>query len=758
MAALDINTIGGVLDDRSKNDFLVYANSVIKSRAIPSIEDNLKPIHRRILWSMYDNKYWDDKKTVKSAKAVGNIMGELHPHGDSSIYEALVRLSQWWKVRYPLIYLQGNGGNILGDGPAAMRYTECRLSKVGMLMLEDIEKNCVDVKPNFDETTTEPITLPSKFPFLLCGNNSGIAVGMSSDLVSHNFTEVAGAINYYLDNKDTCSVLDLMKFIKGPDFPTGGQIINGEELYNIYTTGRGSLKMRPHYDVIKKGAKTQIVFHDLPYGVEIDSGIKAPLKKLVIEDGYDVFEDVDVCKVSDRQFDITITLGKNANVAECLNILFAKTKLGNTVKVNQTVIVDGEPKLVNLKQMVQYWVDYRSGIIKRIAQADYDKTSHKLTVVIGLQKCMSDIDLLIDTIRNSNSRADAKIKIMSVFELNDEQADAVLDMKLSKLSKLDLSELTDDENTYRNQIAALQRVLENENERYVIIKKDLNDIKKVLGKDERLTEIVYSRPMEGVCQDDQVQPLVMKEYLVYPDGLVCADDQITMAGSVAVQSNLIGVVHAYSSADIMVYNANGEVSPADKNQSTIIGAFVKDTKKDKVVCVSANGNIKISAASEFRFTKTEKSIKLKEGDQLAFIDMCDDSDFILLYNGNGYALKLAVNELPTAGKLTVGVKSGFTKITAACVVRDSDVVLTATADSKAKFTSVKDFSLDSRGNKGQTVTEGVVYFIKFPSGRENIYVIPRQGKPIVVPRTKISIKNKNAIGASLTTRAINKVV
>ena len=276
------------IDEKSKQDFLIYANSVIKSRAIPSVEDNLKPIHRRILWSMYESKFTPDKPTVKSAKVVGNVMGAYHPHGDSSIYEAIVRLSQWWKLRYPLVEMQGNCGNILGDGAAASRYTECRLSKIGMFMLEDINKDCIDWRPNFDNSCEEPVILPSKFPYLLCGNNSGIAVGMGSDLVSHNFTEVSEAIKYYIHNKD-CSIADLMKYIKGPDFPTGGVIMNGEELLDIYTKGIGSVKVYSHYDISKKGNKTLVTFHDLPYGVEIDDGIKKPLKKLVLEDGYDVF-------------------------------------------------------------------------------------------------------------------------------------------------------------------------------------------------------------------------------------------------------------------------------------------------------------------------------------------------------------------------------------------------------------------------------------------------------------------------------------
>ena len=310
------------LDERSKQDFLVYANSVIKARAIPSVEDNLKPIHRKILWTMYEDKLYPEKKTTKCASVVGDAL-HYSPHGDSSVYGALVRLSQWWKLRYPLITMQGNCGNILGDGAAASRYTECKLSPVGMLMLEDLNKDCVDMKPNYSGEQMEPVVLPSRFPWLLCGNNSGIAVGMSSDLVSHNYTEVAAAIKYYLDHKD-CSIADLMQFIKGPDFPTGGMILNGEELLNIYTLGHGAVKVAAHYDISKKGNKTLITFHDIPYGVEIDSGVKAPLKKLVLDDGYDVFEDINVEKAGPRNFDIKVTLSKDADVAKCLEILCQK--------------------------------------------------------------------------------------------------------------------------------------------------------------------------------------------------------------------------------------------------------------------------------------------------------------------------------------------------------------------------------------------------------------------------------------------------
>lgn len=735
----------GNIDERSKQDFLIYANSVIKSRAIPSVEDNLKPIHRRILWSMYESKFYNDKPTVKSAKVVGNVMGAYHPHGDASIYEAIVRLSQWWKLRYPLVEMQGNCGNILGDGAAASRYTECRLSKLGMFMLEDINKNCVDTRPNFDNSCTEPVTLPSKFPYLLCGNNSGIAVGMGSDIVSHNFTEVMGAIQYYMEHKD-CSIADLMNYIKGPDFPTGGVIMNGEELLDIYTRGTGSVKVYAHYDIAKKGTKTLVTFHDLPYGVDIDDGIKKPLKKLVLEDGYDVFEDIAVLKVGDRNFDITVTLGKDADVAKCLEILFNKTKLASSIKVNQNLIINGEPKVLNLKQMIEYWVNYRSMCITKIARTDYEKTNHKLTVTLGLQKCMSDIDKLVSLIRNSASRDAAKVAIKGAFALNDEQADAVLDMKLSRLSKLDLEALNTDEKELTETLAKIKTIIDDENVRYGIIIEDLNEIKKVLGKDERLTEIHYARPT--VTAD---KPVIKQEYRITKNGI---DNSI----SIDNVSSLVDVVFAYSQEDILAYNKLGEISPV-ASSSDYIGACAKNSGKNKFIGVTKNGNIKVSAVSEYKFTKAnEKIMKIKEDDELVFAGFCADGDYIMLFDGNQNVLKLAIADLSVATKLTVGVKSGLANIAAAAVVNDSDILLFVTKDMKGKYTSVKDFSVDNRGNKGQMITENTICMRRFDSGRENIYLIPKQGKTFTVNRNKISIKGRTATGAALTSRNVTTIL
>lgn len=737
------------LDERSSLDFGIYANSVIKARAISRVEDNLKPIHRKVLWTLFEDKVYDKGKTVKCARVVGDAM-KYSPHGDSSIYGALVRLAQWWKLKYPLIYVQGNMGNILGDGPAAMRYTECKLSPIGMAMLDGIKNDCVTFKKNYDGTCDEPTLLPSKFPFLLCGNNMGIAVGLSASLVSHNFTEVSSAISYYMEHKD-CSIADLMHYIQGPDFPTAGKIINGDELLAAYTTGVGSVKVQAHYDIIKENQKTKIIFTDLPYGVEVENGIKKPLKKLVLDEGNVEFEDI-IVEGGDTldSLKITVVLSKNANVGKCLEMLFQKTGLQSTIKINQTLIVNGQPRTLSLKEMIASWVDYRSSIIKKVKEDEYAKTNHKLTVVIGLQKCMSDIDKLISLIRNAANRTYARDAIMREFELNLEQAEAVLDMKLSKLSRLDLAELNDDEINLKKTLAAQKAIIEDETKRFEVIKQDLAELKKIIGEDKRQTEILYNRPVEGIAAEDVVSK---KEYLVYPNGLrPFVDNNIT------IDNDLIASVMSYNSTDIFTYSSSGEIMPINEAKDAI-GAFVKDNKKNKIVSVTRNGNIKVSDIAQFKLNKTEKVMKIKDGDELVFVSFCNDNDYVVLFNGTSkHVLKLAVKDLPVAGKLTMGVKSGHEQVTSAAVVTDNDLLLCIMSNEKGKFVSARDFSVDNRGNKGQSVADDTVSIKLFENGRENIYAIPKSGKVAIVNKNKLSIKSKSATGASITNKIVVKVV
>lgn len=744
------------IDARSKYNFLVYANSVIKSRAIPRVEDNLKPIHRKILYTLWEDKVGSAAKTKKCATEVGRVLA-YSPHGDAAVYGALVRLAQWWKIRYPLIEIQGNAGNLLGDSPAASRYTETRLSKIGELMLEDINKDCVDFVPNYDNTKEEPLTLPSKFPYILCGNNSGIAVGLSSDIVSHNFTEVMGAINFYLDKRGDVTTAELMQYIKGPDFPTGGYISNGEDLLNIYSTGVGAVKVYAHYDVRYLDAKknrAEIIFHDVPYGVSIEDNIKAPLKKLVLDDGHDEFEDITVQRNS-RGFDITVKLAAGTNVAAALNTLYTKTGLSRTIKINNTFVVNGEPRVLNLKGLIKAWVDYRSGIISRIAQNNLQKAQHKLAVTQGLIKCMDDVDVTIALIRQSQNNAEAAQKLKEHFGLTDEQADAILAMRLSSLTHTDVNKLFTDEKELDTTIGNLKNLIADELLRYKQIKEDLSSIKAVLGEDKRLTEIRYNRPVEGVTNDDIITRNV---YPVYKSGLTALN-----AG------DIIDEVSAYNEKDIYVYNNEGYLFNTIADQDDLsasansnIGAMVKPQDNqladNYLITVTARGYIKKTKATELKFKKKERIVRLGENDTLICAGFATNEQYVVVVDFEGnYCLKLAVSDLPEASKLTMGLRIGC-EVRSATICGTGDQLLAVTTDRKAKFIMADTLSVNKRGNKGQSIVEHTDFIKNFPPYRECIYVVNGGGRVTKIPRNKLAVKSKNAAGASIATIASNRII
>lgn len=723
------------INEKAKIDFLIYANAVIKSRAISAGADNLKPVQRRVLYTLSEMKLTSDKKTTKCANVVGNCM-VYHPHGDASIYDALIHLSQWWKMRYPLINVQGNSGNIIGDGAAAMRYTECKLSKVGDLMLDEINKNCVKFKPNYDDSHTEPCYLPSKFPNVLCNGNNGIAVGMSSNLVPHNYNEVADAIQYYLAHKD-CSVADLLQFIKGPDFPTGGIITNGEEIQTFYETGVGNFKVRGNYTIEKiSGNRVQIVFSDIPFLTELESGIINPMKKLVLEKGYNDFEDI-FYEIVDGRPKVYIVLAKGANVEDMLDVLFTKTRLAATIKLNNTIIEDGEPKLYNLKQMIEAYVDHRHEIISQIARNDLEKALHKLTVVIGLQKCLSDIDKLIALIRGADNRDAAKRAIEKEFVLSDEQADAVLDMKLSRLSRLDVKELEDDEANYRNEVSRQRDIIGNEMTRAKIISTQLEEMRSICG-DARLTKIQVNA--DNLPIDEQV----VKQYFVNADRTL----------STEVKENSTQVIRTRDPKKVFVYNGEGDIGPLKGNVDFIAASTYGN--KDYLVFVTRNGFVKVTQQLAYSFKKESKGIKLKDDDAVVFCGEMAETDSILLFDGEK-TLRLPFSALSVSGKLTQGSKSGFVNIVSAAVINDGDVLFMMTSDNKAKLTSGRNFSIDNRGNQGETVAEGT-RIIMVATDRDTLYLVPSAGKIAPFALSKLSMKGKKGVGAAITAKSLKKVL
>lgn len=719
---------------KAEENFLIYAGAVIKSRAISNIEDNLKPVHRRILFSMHENKLTPTSKTMKSGRVVGDVMGKYHPHGDAAVYDALVRLAQPWKMRYPLIHIQGNLGNVLGDGPAASRYTETRLTEIGGYMLEGINKKPVPFKPNYDDSLQEPTLLPSKFPNVLCNGSMGIAVGLSASLVPHNYNEVADAIIARLGDS---TIEAAISKIKGPDFPMGGLIINGEELEHIYQTGRGTVKLRANYKIEKVGGYTHLVFTDIPYLVEIESGIIQKLKKLVVEENYDQFNDI-INNTDDKHVEIRVVLNKYASVDSALAILFSKTNLEQTVKINNTMLQGGEPKTFSLIEMIDAYIEHRHRIISAIAQKDYESAAHKLTVVIGLQKCLSDIDLLIKTIRNADNRNAAKIELMRIFDLNEEQANAILDMKLARLSKLDVIELNTEEQNLEKEVAKLKDIVNNRATRNTIIAAELNDMRKVAG-DKRRTTIMTA---EDKIQD--FEKLMPQTYFI----------SNTSISSNAPSGKLQGTIIARNIQEIAAFSADGALSDAVQ-ATNIAGAILKENK-DLLVSITQGGYIKATKAEEYKNWRG-KVAKVKDGDVLLYAGFANGDDYVLALGTSGLIVKMAVSELSVTGKNTLGSQMGLGPVVAAAIVSDADFVFIADKNQKGKITSVRDFNIGSRVSKGQVINEGANCLLPI-AGRESIIAVDSKGKTQVVKLSKFATKSKTATGATISTRTLEKII
>lgn len=716
----------------AEENFLTYAGAVIKSRAISDVEDNLKPVTRRILWAMYEGKMLPNKPTVKCAKVTGSVIASYHPHGDASVYDALIHLGQPWKMRYPLVYVQGNVGNILGDGPAASRYTECRLSKVGELMLRDLEKRPVEFRPNYDDTTEEPVLLPSVFPNTLCNGSLGIAVGLSASLVPHNVVEVTDGIMAVIDNPDI-TIDKLMHFIPGPDFPEGGLITDGEKLESIYTTGRGSVTCRAHYRLGKNGGRDEIVFTDLPYQVEIESGVIAPLKKLVNEESCDFFYDYQD-NTDDKHVEFHVILNKGVNPDLALALLYSKTKLEQTIKINNTVLVQGEPRQLGLLGMIREYLRHRNTCLIKVARTDLDKTEHKLTVVIGLQKCMSNIDRVIELIRGANNRADAKTKLMVEFELNEEQADAVLDMKLSRLSRLDIQDLDKQAEDLNKAIVEYKEIISSEAKRAGIIKGQLAEIAKLCG-DKRRTEI----RAEATESDTHASPV--REFFVYSDRI--SDILPPTAGAIqCILSN--------SAKKLFTYAADGSLGTDAR-----IGIGRND--REFLITVTRDGYLKKTAAADVNFDRAGKLLKVREGDELLMADTADSTDFVLLLGKNGKLLKVAVADLNTASKMTQGVTTSLDGIVAAVVASANDSILFVDKDNKGKLVATGDFVVGARTSKGQTINDDNRFMLNV-TGRDTIYYLCKGKMTPIDLAKKVTMKSKTAGGAALTAKVIEKII
>ena len=763
-----------------EQSFIDYSMSVITDRAIPSAEDGLKPVARRILWDMFDKGYLNNKKYVKCAQPVGDTMGRFHPHGDSSIYGALVYLSQPWNMRYPLISFHGNNGSRDGHEPAAYRYTECKLSKAGEDMLADIKKDTCDWQPAYTEEEDEPVYLPGIFPNLIVNGTTGIAVAMACSFAPHNINEVMDAITHLTENPEA-EIKDLLQFVKGPDFPTGGTIINKDELTTAYLTGKGRARIRAEYVIETKAGKDSIVFTSIPYKVskidlitEIDKLCEE--KKLEgITEIYDDSPKGGVRLVEEKT--------KGVSAEPIIAKLFKMTRLEDTYSFNQVALVDKKPQLLNLKQLLQIYIDHQKDVLLRKTKFEADKVSAKIHILEGLLKALEDIDNIIALIKKSESTVAAKTALMEKYGFSEAQAKAILDMKLSKLAKLEKVEIEKDLAELNQEFAKLNAILQNPVPEMLNIFKD---IKKKYG-DERRTTITQVSTTKEDKEIEFVEPekcvVIMTE-----GGLikrvpsasfrtqkrngkgVKTQDDITNA---VIRTNTIDSLMIFSNKgrmyrllvnDIPVgtNSTNGQsikslIAMETDEEPAVMYSIYRDTDAQFVLFVTKNGLVKKTTLDEYVKTKKKTgiaAITIKEGDELAAVSLIKDEPIVLV-TANGMSIKFDSKEITPTSRTTSGIK-GITLskddyIVAALPVRHAtDDLAVFTANGLCKRFPLNELPTQKRAGKGlmcykPTDSTGNVISAVLVDDTDNILVLGNNSS-ICVSATEIPKLSRASTG------------
>ena len=720
------NIMQNDLSNELSVNFIEYAYAVNSDRAIPSVYDGLKPVAKRIIYCSYDEGFHNNKPHVKCANIVGQTMAKWHPHGDSSIYGALVRLSQKWVMRYPLIDFHGSNGNICGDGPAASRYTEARLSKIAEEgMLANIKKGVVDTIPNYSETEDEPVVLPALFPNLLCNPNSGIGVAMASSWAPHNLNEVAQAIYDYIDGKEP--------EIIAPDFPTGGVIINGKDCKNIIKTGRGTVKIRGKYTL----EGSDIVFTEIPYGVTVEKIIEQ------IGELADKGELNGVTSANDESnrkgLRIVIECEKVANLKKILNKLFASTDLQSTFSYNQVALVGKTPTELGLKDCIKYYLEHNKDCLVREFNSDLSKSKDRLEVVSGLLKALEDIDNIIKVIKASASAAAARVALQNTYKFSEAQSKAIVDMKLGRLANLEKVELEDEAKELEKTISYLEGVLSSESAQVQVIRDRLTDLVKKFGDARRteVTDVVEEKEDKEIANVEPEKCVVVmtegglikriptssfREQKKGGKGIKNKDDII----STIIRTNTIDSLMIFTNTGNMYrllvdnipvgnnttkgVSVRGLINIQPDEEPTIIYSIYRDTKAKYVLFVTKAGVAKKTPLEEY--VKTTKktgvmSLKLREGDTLAAAALVNDED-IVITSKNGMAIRFKSSEVSATGRATIGLKGIDLKkddeVVSLTVIRDNtDDFAVFTADGYGKRMPLSELTLQKRAGKGNII-------------------------------------------------------
>ena len=774
------------LEEEMKRSFISYAMAVIVDRALPDVRDGLKPVHRRILYDMNELGMTPDKPYRKSARLVGDVLGKFHPHGDSSVYDAMVRLAQPFNIRYPLVDGQGNFGSVDGDGAAAMRYTEARMSKLTLHLLDDIEKDTVDFYPNFDETLMQPAVLPSRFPNLLVNGSSGIAVGMATNIPPHNLREVIDGVVCMIDNPD-CTIEDLMAHIKGPDFPTGGIILGRSGIRSAYMTGRGRILVRARTEIEPMtNSRSRIVVTEIPYMVN-----KAKLVEKIAELCHQKqLEGIsDIRDESDRTgMRIVIELKKDVYPQVVLNYLYKHTQMQETFGANMLALVDGKPRILNLREMIYYYLEHQKDVVTRRTRFDLDKAQARAHILEGLLKALDHIDEIVQIIRSSESPNAARLSLIERFAFSEKQAQAILDMRLARLTGLEREKLMEEYQQLEKTIAELTAILADEHLLMDVIKREIIAIRDKFA-DERRTELTT---LEGeidiadlIQEEDMVVTLTHEGYVKRIAKSTYRAQHRGGKGITAMTTKdedyAERMVVVSTHDDIMFFTNLGRVyqlkcyqipeagrtarGTAMVNILQISGGekvtnmipMPRDTEGMSLVMATRGGMIKKTPMAEFQNLRKNGliAIVLREDDELVNVALTDGSDEILMGTRNGMCIRFGEQQIRTCGRVSMGVRAIRLEdddyVIDMARIEEGAEVLVITANGFGKRTACDEYREQGRNGKGiraMAVTEktGPLAAQLLVHPEEDILLITDDGTIIRARVADIRLSGRNTQG------------
>ena len=778
------------VENEMKSAYMSYAMSVIVSRALPDVRDGLKPVHRRILYTMHEDGLTSDKPYRKSATTVGDVLGRYHPHGDSSVYDAMVRMAQDFSLRYPLIDGHGNFGSIDGDGAAAYRYTEARMSKMSEVMLTDIEKNTVDFMPNFDGRLQEPVVLPARIPALLVNGSSGIAVGMATNIPPHNLSEVIDGIIKIIDNKETTDE-ELMSVIKGPDFPTEGIILGREGIKQAYTTGRGKIIVRAEAEIEEmSGNKQRIIVSSLPYQVnkaKLIENIANLAREKRIEGISDLRDESD----RNDRVRIVIELKRDANAQVVLNQLYKNTQMQDTFGVIMLALVNNEPKILTLRQCLDHYIAHREQVITRRTKFELDKALARAHILEGLKIALDNIDEVINIIRSSYD--DAKERLMKRFGLSDIQAQAILDMRLKTLSGLQREKIEEEYNELMKLIAHLREILANEQLVLDIIKEELLEIKQKYG-DERKTKIVAAEGeinVEDLIKEEQT--VVALTHFGYIKRMPIDTYRSQKRGGKGItgistrEEDFVKQIFTASTHDTILFFSNKgklyrlrgyEIPEAGRTaKGTAIVNLLRLDNGEKISAVipitnfedgkyllmaTKNGLIKKTALKDFDSTRKTGllSITLKDDDELIDVRLTDGEDNVVLVTSKGLSITFDEKDVRPVGRSAQGVigirldDKDFVIGMESIIASKDATLLAITEHGFGKRTELSEYRVQNRGGRGVitykvTPKTGNIVGIRIAKGDEDVMMITDKGTIIRLKVEEISVLGRATQGVTL---------